>query len=48
MLMAISHFSAIPAPTGLYNPESERDACGVAMVATLTGEARHEIGRAHV
>ena len=41
--MAISHFSAIPAPTGLYNPESERDACGVAMVATLTGQARHDI-----
>ena len=36
-------FSAIPAQTGLYNPDFERDACGVAMVATLTGKASHAI-----
>ena len=51
--MAISHFSAFPdkAPlssarsgeVGLYNSDFEKDACGVAMVATLTGQARHDI-----
>lgn len=32
-----------PPPQGLYDPRHEKDACGVAMVATLTGEASHEI-----
>lgn len=32
-----------PSPQGLYDPRFEKDACGVAMVATLTGEARHDI-----
>ena len=32
-----------PAPQGLYDPRYEKDACGVAMVATLTGEASHDI-----
>ncbi|MBL0748210.1 glutamate synthase large subunit [Nocardioides baculatus] len=32
-----------PAPQGLYDPRHEKDACGVAMVATLTGEASHDI-----
>lgn len=41
--MAVSHFSAFPMNQGLYNAEHERDACGVAMVATLTGQARHDI-----
>ena len=41
--MAISHFSSFPSSDGLYNAEFERDACGVAMVATLTGQARHDI-----
>ena len=41
--MAISHFSAIPQSVGLYDAQQERDACGVAMVATLTGQARHDI-----
>jgi glutamate synthase (NADPH/NADH) large chain len=41
--VAISHFSALPQPSGLYNSEYEKDACGVAMVATLTGQARHDI-----
>ncbi len=47
--MAISHFSHYPDQhlsgdnVGLYNSEYEKDACGVAMVATLTGQARHDI-----
>ena len=36
-------FSTVPQAQGLYNPENEHDACGVAMVATLNKEARHEI-----
>ncbi len=28
---------------GLYDPANEHDACGVAFVATLTGEASHDI-----
>ncbi|MBR7836211.1 glutamate synthase subunit alpha, partial [Actinospica durhamensis] len=34
---------AIPAAQGLYDPRAERDACGVAFVATLTGEPSHQI-----
>ena len=41
--MAIHHFSGVPVAQGLYDPNLEKDACGVAMVATLTGEARHDI-----
>ena len=42
--MAIHHFSAVPPdPVGLYDPTQEKDSCGVAMVATLTGQARHDI-----
>ncbi len=36
-------FSALPAPTGLYDPAYEHDACGVAMVATLRGTPGHDI-----
>ncbi|WP_294178964.1 glutamate synthase large subunit [uncultured Schumannella sp.] len=36
-------FSSVPAAQGLYNPRSERDACGLAMVATLRGTAGHDI-----
>ena len=36
-------FSAVPTSQGLYNAEHERDACGVAFVATLTGVASHDI-----
>ena len=36
-------FSAVPAATGLYDPANEHDACGVAMVATLRGNAGHDI-----
>ncbi|MDO5629664.1 MAG: hypothetical protein Q4G43_15220, partial [Mobilicoccus sp.] len=38
-----SLFSARPAATGLYDPDNERDACGVAMVATLRGTPGHDI-----
>src|SRR6187551_3045343 len=36
-------FSSVPAATGLYDPRRERDACGLAMVATLRGTAGHDI-----
>ncbi|HET8663714.1 MAG TPA: glutamate synthase large subunit [Nocardioides sp.] len=32
-----------PPPQGLYDPRFEHDACGVAFVATLTGEPSHDI-----
>src|SRR5947209_20123258 len=35
--------SGIPAAQGLYDPRAEKDACGVAFVATLTGAAGHGI-----
>ncbi|MCU1546297.1 MAG: glutamate synthase large subunit, partial [Homoserinimonas sp.] len=38
-----SRFSATPDATGLYDPGSERDACGLAMVATLRGTPGHDI-----
>src|SRR4051812_42424794 len=41
--MAYQH--AFPPPQGLYDPRHEHDACGVAFVATLTGEASHDIVR---
>ena len=34
---------AVPSPQGLYDGAHEHDACGVAFVATLTGEASHAI-----
>ena len=34
-------FSALPAARGLYDPQSERDACGLAMVADLRGRPSH-------
>ena len=34
-------FSALPAARGLYDPQSERDACGLAMVADLRGRPTH-------
>ncbi|QCQ16028.1 glutamate synthase large subunit [Microbacterium sp. RG1] len=36
-------FGAFPAKQGMYNPAFEKDACGLAMVATLRGEAGHDI-----
>ncbi len=35
--------SGLPAAQGLYDPAFERDACGVAFVATLTGVPSHDI-----
>ncbi|MFK4790505.1 glutamate synthase large subunit [Microbacterium sp. ZW T5_56] len=35
--------AGFPAQQGLYNPRFEKDACGLAMVATLRGEAGHDI-----
>src|SRR5690242_11096641 len=34
---------AFPPPQGLYDGHHEHDACGVAFVATLTGEPSHDI-----
>ena len=36
-------FSVAPEAQGLYDPRAERDACGLAMVATLRGTAGHDI-----
>jgi glutamate synthase (NADPH/NADH) large chain len=36
-------FSTLPAASGLYDPAREKDACGLAMVATLRGSAGHDI-----
>ena len=43
MLSALQRFSTRPEPTGLYDGTHERDACGVAFVATLRGEPGHDI-----
>ena len=40
---AFERFSTVPAAQGLYNPKFEKDACGLAMVATLRGTAGHDI-----
>src|SRR5690242_6326151 len=40
---AFERFSTVPAAQGLYDPRSEKDACGLAMVATLRGTAGHDI-----
>jgi glutamate synthase (NADPH/NADH) large chain len=36
-------FSSVPQASGLYDPRREKDACGLAMVATLRGTAGHDI-----
>ncbi len=36
-------FASVPEATGLYNPENEKDACGLAVIATLRGEPGHDI-----
>ncbi|HET7196217.1 MAG TPA: glutamate synthase subunit alpha, partial [Nocardioides sp.] len=38
-----SRFSSTPPAQGLYDPRHEHDACGVAFVANLSGEAEHDI-----
>ena len=40
---AAPQMHAFPPPQGLYDPRHEKDACGVAFVATLTGVASHDI-----
>lgn len=39
----MQRFSLVPPAQGLYDPTHERDACGLAMVATLRGTAGHDI-----
>ena len=36
-------FSALPPAQGLYDPEAERDSCGLAMIVRYRGEADHEV-----
>ncbi|QCO97899.1 glutamate synthase large subunit [Arthrobacter sp. 24S4-2] len=36
-------FAALPEAAGLYNPEREKDACGLAIIATLRGEPGYDI-----
>ena len=36
-------FSALPGPTGLYDPEREADSCGVAVIADIKGRRSHGI-----
>ncbi|GAA1738170.1 glutamate synthase large subunit [Microbacterium paludicola] len=38
-----SSLSGFPEKQGMYNPAFEKDACGLAMVATLRGEPGHDI-----
>ncbi|ANJ26941.1 glutamate synthase subunit alpha [Agromyces aureus] len=38
-----ARFGSIPAAQGMYDPAFEKDACGLAMVATLRGTAGHDI-----
>ena len=38
-----TQFAAIPDPHGLYDPANEKDACGLAVIATLTKEPSHTI-----
>ena len=39
----VSMFSSVPQAQGLYDPATERDACGVAFVATMSGVPSHGI-----
>jgi glutamate synthase (NADPH) large chain len=41
--VSFTSFSRVPPAQGLYDPRDEHDACGVAFVATLRGEAGHDI-----
>src|SRR6476469_5340345 len=36
-------FGTVPRAQGLYDPRREKDACGLAMVATLRGTPGHDI-----
>jgi glutamate synthase (NADPH/NADH) large chain len=39
----LDRYSTAPAAQGLYDPRAEKDACGVAFVATLTGQPTHQV-----
>jgi glutamate synthase (NADPH/NADH) large chain len=41
--MRAASLTAHPAKQGMYDPRYEHDACGVGFVATLTGEASHDL-----
>ena len=41
--MLMQHRFAPPGATGLYDPANEHDACGIALVAKLWGEASHAV-----
>ena len=43
LLSPFERFSTAPAAAGLYDPAFEKDACGLAMVATLRGTPGHDI-----
>ena len=43
VLSPFERFNTAPAASGLYDPSAEKDACGLAMVATLRGTAGHDI-----
>src|SRR5699024_2584809 len=38
-----TRFAALPGAQGLYDPGAEKDACGLAMLASLKNEASHRI-----
>jgi len=40
---AFKRFNTAPEASGLYDPSRDKDACGLAMVATLRGSAGHDI-----
>lgn len=42
-LSPFKRFAAMPEAAGLYNPEQEKDACGLAIIATLRGEPGYDI-----
>ncbi|AMM32601.1 glutamate synthase [Sinomonas atrocyanea] len=43
VLSPFERFAALPPSSGLYSADAEKDACGLAIVATLRGEAGHDI-----
>ena len=43
VMSPFARFSTAPAKVGLYDPAYDKDACGLAMVATLRGTAGHDI-----
>ncbi|MBT8159474.1 MULTISPECIES: glutamate synthase large subunit [Arthrobacter] len=43
VISPFKRFAALPEGQGLYNPEQEKDACGLAIIATLRGEPGYDI-----